>query len=70
MGSRKTSTRRRIALALAGGGAHSAFTLGALDFLLGELKDRVEIVAISGTSGGAMNADLELTLVDDCKEYI
>jgi NTE family protein len=56
MGNRKTTTRRKIALALAGGGAHSAFTWGALDFLLGDLKDRVEIVAISGTSGGAMNA--------------
>jgi len=48
--------RRKIALALAGGGAHSAFTWGVLDFILGELRDTVEVVALSGTSGGAMNA--------------
>jgi len=54
----KTPGRRKVALALAGGGAHSAFTWGVLQFLLDELKDRVEIVAISGTSGGAMNATM------------
>src|SRR5689334_2846956 len=48
--------RRKIALALAGGGAHSAFTWGVLDFLLGDLRDAVKIAALSGTSGGAMNA--------------
>jgi NTE family protein len=51
-----TTGRRKIALALAGGGAHSAFTWGALQFLLNDLKDHVEIMAVSGTSGGAMNA--------------
>jgi predicted acylesterase/phospholipase RssA len=29
---------------------------GALQFLLDDLKDRVEFAAISGTSGGSMNA--------------
>ncbi|SDE11495.1 patatin-like phospholipase family protein [Limimaricola pyoseonensis] len=44
----------RINLALQGGGAHGAFTWGALDRLLAE-RD-IEIAAISGTSAGAMNA--------------
>ena len=46
--------RRRIALGLQGGGAHGAFTWGALDRLLEE--PTFEIVGISGTSAGAMNA--------------
>jgi NTE family protein len=50
--------RRKVAVALAGGGAHSAFTWGVLQFLLDDLSDRIEIVAISGTSGGAMNATM------------
>lgn len=54
----KTPGRRKVALALAGGGAHSAFTWGVLQFLLDDLKDRIDIVAISGTSGGAMNATM------------
>ncbi|MGG7565906.1 patatin-like phospholipase family protein [Rhodovulum sp. DZ06] len=45
---------KTINLALQGGGAHGAFTWGALDRLLEE--ERVEIEAISGTSAGAMNA--------------
>ena len=44
---------KRINLALQGGGAHGAFTWGALDRLLED--DRIEIAAISGTSAGAMN---------------
>lgn len=44
----------RISLALQGGGAHGAFTWGALDRLLCE--EDVEIAGISGTSAGAMNA--------------
>jgi NTE family protein len=43
----------RISLALQGGGAHGAFTWGALDRLLEE--DGLEIAAISGTSAGALN---------------
>lgn len=45
---------KRTNLALQGGGAHGAFTWGALDRLLEE--DRLEIDGISGTSAGAMNA--------------
>jgi NTE family protein len=46
--------RRRIDLALQGGGAHGAFTWGVLDRLLED--ERLEIEAASGTSAGAMNA--------------
>ena len=45
--------KRRIAVALQGGGSHGAFTWGVLDRLLGEPS--LEIVGISGTSAGAMN---------------
>ena len=44
----------RLAIALQGGGSHGAFTLGVLDRLLQEPD--FEIVGISGTSAGAMNA--------------
>jgi NTE family protein len=45
---------KRVDLALQGGGAHGAFTWGVLDRLLEE--NTLEIVAVSGTSAGAMNA--------------
>ncbi|MEO0391175.1 MAG: patatin-like phospholipase family protein [Pseudomonadota bacterium] len=45
---------KQINLALQGGGAHGAFTWGALDRILED--DRVEIAAMSGTSAGALNA--------------
>jgi len=45
--------KRKLNLALQGGGAHGAFTWGVLDRLLQE-KD-LEIVGISGTSAGAVN---------------
>ena len=45
---------RRLAIALQGGGSHGAFTWGVLDRLLQEPD--FEIVGISGTSAGAMNA--------------
>ncbi len=48
------SGRKQIALALQGGGSHGAFTWGVLDRLLEE--PILEIVAVSGTSAGAMNA--------------
>lgn len=48
--------KRRVALALQGGGSHGAFTWGVLDRLLEETS--LEIVGISGTSAGAMNAGL------------
>ncbi len=46
--------RKTVNLALQGGGAHGAFTWGALDRLLEE--NRLNIEGISGTSAGAMNA--------------
>ena len=48
------NNRKRVNLALQGGGAHGAFTWGVLDKLLED--GRLEIAAISGTSAGAMNA--------------
>src|SRR5208283_5513009 len=48
------SPRRRINLALQGGGAHGAFTWGVLDQLL--MDGRIEVDGISGTSAGAVNA--------------
>ncbi|PRY95149.1 NTE family protein [Hasllibacter halocynthiae] len=53
----------RVNLALQGGGAHGAFTWGALDRLLGE--EDVEIAGISGTSAGALNgAALKAGLIE------
>ncbi|HEU0367772.1 MAG TPA: patatin-like phospholipase family protein [Candidatus Acidoferrum sp.] len=50
------SRNRPVAVALQGGGAHGAFTWGVLDRLLEESD--FEIVGISGTSAGAMNAGI------------
>jgi NTE family protein len=47
-------TVTRVNLALQGGGAHGAFTWGALDRLLDE--EDIEVEAITATSAGAMNA--------------
>jgi NTE family protein len=47
-------TRKRISLALQGGGALGAYTWGALDRMLED--ERIEIAAISGSSAGAMCA--------------
>jgi NTE family protein len=46
--------RRKIALALQGGGSHGAFTWGVLDRLLED--ETLEIIGVTGTSAGAMNA--------------
>ncbi len=46
--------RRKLNLALQGGGAHGAFTWGVLDQLLHD--DEIELSWISGTSAGAINA--------------
>ena len=46
-------TATRINLALQGGGAHGAFTWGALDRILDD--DGIEVAGISGTSAGALN---------------
>jgi len=51
---RHAGAKKKINLALQGGGAHGAFTWGVLDYLLTD--DRVIIDAISGTSAGAINA--------------
>jgi hypothetical protein len=51
---RAERTRRRVNLALQGGGAHGAFTWGVLDRLLEEPD--LEIVGIAGASAGAVNA--------------
>ena len=53
---RSHPSRARVALALQGGGAHGAFTWGVLDALLEHTAN--PIVAVSGTSAGAMNAVL------------
>jgi NTE family protein len=48
---------KSLTLALQGGGAHAAFTWGVLERLLDEVAaGRLHIAAISGTSGGALNA--------------
>ena len=49
-----TGGRKKINLALQGGGAHGAFTWGVLDHLLTD--ERLAIEGISGTSAGAVNA--------------
>ncbi len=55
--------KKKLNLALQGGGAHGAFTWGVLDRLLEE--DDIHIQAISGTSAGAMNAAV---LIDGMEE--
>ncbi|MFO0960920.1 MAG: patatin-like phospholipase family protein [Isosphaeraceae bacterium] len=50
--------RSRVAIACQGGGSHTVFTAGVLRGLLERLPNDVEIVAISGTSGGAICAAL------------
>ncbi len=47
-------TRKKINLALQGGGAHGAFTWGVLDCLLED--GRLEVEGLSGASAGAINA--------------
>jgi NTE family protein len=51
--SRPSPSRRPIALALQGGGAHGAFQWGVLDRLLED--DRLEVRAVTAASAGAMN---------------
>ena len=48
--------KKKINLALQGGGAHGAFTWGVIDHLLED--GRIHIAGVSGTSAGAMNAAL------------
>ncbi len=48
------AARKKINVALQGGGSHGAFSWGVLDRILED--GRLEIAAVSGTSAGAMNA--------------
>jgi NTE family protein len=50
--------RSRVAIACQGGGSHTAFTAGVLQGLLADLPEDVDVVALSGTSGGAICAAL------------
>jgi NTE family protein len=51
-------TRSRVAIACQGGGSHTAFTAGVLQGLLADMPEDAEVVALSGTSGGAICAAL------------
>lgn len=46
--------RKKVTLALQGGGAHGAFTWGVLDAFLED--GRLDVIGVSGASAGAMNA--------------
>lgn len=50
----RNGNKKKITLALQGGGAHTAYVWGVVDHLL--QNEEIEIVAVSGTSGGAMIA--------------
>lgn len=50
--------RTRVAIACQGGGSHTAFTAGVLQGFLSSPPEDVEVVALSGTSGGAICATL------------
>lgn len=52
--SSEKSSRKKIVIALQGGGSHGAFTWGVIDQLLED--GRLEIKGVSGTSAGGMNA--------------
>jgi len=51
---RSSGGKKRISLALQGGGSHGAFTWGVLEALLED--GRFEFAGLSGTSAGGMNA--------------
>jgi NTE family protein len=67
MGRMTDTGRIRVAIACQGGGSHTAFTAGVLKRLLGaEELAGVEVVGLSGTSGGAVCALLAWSaLLDD-----
>jgi NTE family protein len=55
----ENNDNRRVAIACQGGGSHTAFTAGVLKKLLKEKVEgehNYEVVALSGTSGGAICA--------------
>lgn len=51
-------TPKRVAIACQGGGSHAAFGAGVLHRLLQDVGERFQLAALSGTSGGAVNAAL------------
>ena len=52
-----TGNKKRVAIACQGGGSHTAFSAGVLKGLLrSEFRQEHEVVALSGTSGGAVCA--------------
>ena len=55
---RDNQSKRRVAIACQGGGSHTAFTAGVLEGLMEEMPEDVDVVALSGTSGGAICAAL------------
>jgi NTE family protein len=55
-GARPRTDATRVAIAGQGGGSHAAFTAGVLQGLLEEPDDGLRVVALSGTSGGAISA--------------
>jgi NTE family protein len=54
----ENGARSRVAIACQGGGSHTAFTAGVLEGLMTRIPDDIDIVALSGTSGGAICATL------------
>jgi NTE family protein len=55
----KASPVLKVAIACQGGGSHAAFAAGVLQALLApKMRERFDLVALSGTSGGAMCAAL------------
>jgi len=59
--------KKRVNLALQGGGSHGAFAWGVLEAILED--ERLEIVGVSGASAGAMNAVVMASgLIDDGRE--
>jgi predicted patatin/cPLA2 family phospholipase len=60
---RNRAGRIALSLALQGGGAHGAFTWGALDRLLEE--ETLDIKAVSGTSAAGFTHQLSQLLIAD-----
>ena len=52
------NSRNRVAIACQGGGSHTAFTAGVLQGLMARVPEDVDVVALSGASGGAICAAL------------
>ncbi len=54
----ESGQRTRVGIACQGGGSHTAFTAGVLQRLMESMPEDVDVVALSGTSGGAICAAL------------